>query len=170
MGYLDAHEYFAGRARWVALAVTAFVMATGQSGGLPDALDGQAVLLAALFAVNLALAGVMASYGQSIHETNDRRARAITELEAVNADLQQALAENARLHETVVEQARRAGVQQERARLAGRSTTPIAQSLAGVVAQLQAAHADPDPDGRPPTGWTAPRRWPGRRSSRLGGR
>jgi signal transduction histidine kinase len=123
VGYIDAHEYFAGRARWVAIAVTAFVMATGQSGGLPVALDGQAILLVALFAVNLALAGVMSSYGQSIYESNDRRARAITELEAVNADLQQALAENARLHETVVEQA-----------------------LAGVVAQLQAAHADPDPE------------------------
>ena len=147
VGYIDAYEYFAGRARWVAIAVTAFVMATGQSGGLPDALDGQAVLLVALFAVNLALAGVMSSYGQSIYESNDRRARAITELEAVNADLQQALAENARLHETVVEQARRAGVQEERARLAREIHDTIAQSLAGVVAQLQAAHADPDPDG-----------------------
>lgn len=144
VGYIDAHEYFAGRARWIAIAVTAFVMATGQSGGLPVALDGQAVLLVALFAVNLALAGVMSSYGQSIYESNDRRARAITELEAVNADLQQALAENARLHETVVEQARRAGVQEERARLSREIHDTIAQSLAGIVAQLQAAHADPD--------------------------
>ena len=167
MGYLDAHEYFAGRARWVALGVTAFVMATGQSGGLPDALDGQAVLLAALFVVNLALAGVMASYGQSIHETNDRRARAITELEAVNADLQQALAENARLHETVVEQARQAGIQQERARLAGRSTTPSPSRWPASSRSCRRRTRIRTPR-ECAAGWTAPRRWPGRRSRRRG--
>ena len=146
VGYLDAYEFFGRRSRRFALGATAFTMALGQSGGLPSGVSWQLGLLVALFVLNFALAGALSSYGQSIYESNDRRAGEIAELEALNADLHRALAENARLQETVVAQARQAGVQQERQRLAREIHDTIAQSLAGVVVQLQAAHEELDRD------------------------
>lgn len=144
VGYIDADHYFGRRSRWVALGATALIMATGQSGGLPTSLGGHAALIAALLVVNLVIAGVFSSYMRSEDERSQQRVAAIAELEAVNADLERALAENARLHETIVAQARQAGVQQERQRLAREIHDTIAQSLAGVVAQLQAARVEPD--------------------------
>lgn len=145
VGYIDADAIFRGRARWVAVAATAVIVASGQSGGLPTALDGQAALFAVLLVVNFGLAAVFSSYGNSMERSNNERAAAITELETLNADLEQALAENARLQETVVAQAHEAGTQQERQRLAREIHDTIAQSLAGVLAQLQAAQEEADP-------------------------
>ncbi|WP_420114644.1 sensor histidine kinase, partial [Pseudactinotalea sp.] len=82
----------------------------------------------------------------SMERSNAARAAAISELESLNADLEQALSENARLQETVVAQAHEAGTQQERQRLAREIHDTIAQSLAGVLAQLQAAQEQHDPD------------------------
>lgn len=145
VGYIDAHVIFRGRARWLALGFSAAIMATGQSGRLPLALDGQAALWVVLLVVNLGLATVFASYGNSMAESNSERAATISELERLNAELEEALAENAQLHETVIVQARSSGVQQERQRLAREIHDTIAQSLAGVLAQLQAAHEETDP-------------------------
>lgn len=142
VGYLDAHTIFRGRGRWVALGASAAIVAAGQSGGVPVRLGGQAALFAVLLIVNFGLAAVFSSYGNSIAASNDERATVITELETLNAELEQALAENSRLHATVVAQAREAGVQQERARLSREIHDTIAQSLAGVLAQLQAAQEE----------------------------
>lgn len=144
VGYNDAHETFRRTGRWVAIGVTALIMAIGQSGGLPLEWSGWTVLFGALFVVNLGLGGVFSHYGHSIWESNQQRAAVIAELEEVNADLERTMAENARLHSTVVAQAREAGVQQERQRLAQEIHDTIAQSLAGVLAQLQAADGERD--------------------------
>lgn len=146
VGYIDAHEIFGRRGRWVALAATAFIMATGQSGGLPTGMTAQTALFAGLLVVNLALAGVFSSYGYSVARSNEQRAAMIAELESVNAELEQALTANASLQRTVVAQARTSGVEAERARLAREIHDTIAQSLAGVLAQLQAADAVGDLD------------------------
>jgi signal transduction histidine kinase len=61
------------------------------------------------------------------------------ELERLNADLEAALVENDALHERLVAQAREAGVQEERARLAREIHDTLAQSLAGIVTQLEAS-------------------------------
>ncbi|NUL45099.1 sensor histidine kinase [Cellulosimicrobium funkei] len=53
--------------------------------------------------------------------------------------LEQALRENAGLYAQLVAQAREAGVQDERQRLAGEIHDTLAQSLAGIITQLQAA-------------------------------
>lgn len=146
IGYNDAHDTFPGRGRWAAIGATAFIMAIGQSGGLPLEWSGWLALFAALFVVNLALGGLFSSFGHSMWVSNQSRATMIADLEEVNANLERTLAENARLHETVVAQARAAGVQQERQRLAQEIHDTIAQSLAGIVAQLQAAQTGQDPD------------------------
>jgi len=142
VGYVDAYDYFGRRGRWLALGVTAFIMAIGQSGGIPVGLSWQLALLVGLFAVNFLLAGVLSRYSSIVFESNERRAREITELESLNDELELALAENARLQATVVAQARESGVQQERQRLAREIHDTIAQSLAGVLAQLQAAQEE----------------------------
>jgi len=55
------------------------------------------------------------------------------------ADLEAALKENAGLHAQLVVQAREAGVMDERQRLAGEIHDTIAQGLAGIITQLEAA-------------------------------
>ena len=140
IGFIDAHDYFRRRACTVSMAATSITMAIGQSGGLPPAHWWQ---LVALFMLNFALASLFGGYGRILWESNEERAVVIVELEQVNADLERALAENAALQDTVLTQAREAGVQEERQRLAREIHDTLAQSLAGILAQVQAAAADP---------------------------
>ncbi|HTW17798.1 MAG TPA: sensor histidine kinase [Nocardioides sp.] len=139
IGFADAMDVFRGRAAWLGLAATAVVMATGQSGGLPTGSPGHLALFAALFGLNFGLAGAMGRYALHVEQTSDERAVAITELERVNAALEETVARNEALQQTVVAQAHLAGVQDERQRLAREIHDTIAQSLAGIVTQLEAA-------------------------------
>ncbi|WP_127480096.1 sensor histidine kinase [Nocardioides pantholopis] len=148
IGFADATDTFRGRGVWLAFGATAVVMATGQSGGLPVGSTGHVVLFLALFALNFGLAAAMGRYAIHVERTSEDRASAITELERVNASLEEAIARNDSLQQTVVAQARVAGVQEERQRLSREIHDTIAQSLAAVLAQLQAAAQDPDPRPR----------------------
>lgn len=145
IGFLDAADIFRGRALPAAFAATAFTMAVGQSGGFPLGSWAHAALFAALLLLNFGLALALGSYSLHIARTSEERAEALTELERVNASLQQALDDNAQLQDTVVAQAREVGVQEERQRLAREIHDTIAQSLAGVVAQLHASREDSEP-------------------------
>lgn len=143
IGFADATEAFRGRATWLALGVTAVVMAAGQSGGVFGGPE-QVALFGVLWVLNFGLAAAFGRYSVQVERTSEERKVAITALEQVNAELEQALADNAALQATVVAQARAAGVQEERQRLAREIHDTIAQSLAGIVAQLQAAGEDAD--------------------------
>ncbi|MFE6647550.1 sensor histidine kinase [Nocardioides sp. NPDC057772] len=138
IGFLDAFESFRGRWRWVAMAATSLIMATGQTGG-PPPYDSpwQNAALPVLFVVNFGLATLMARYSMHLDAVSQARADTIVRLE-------HALAENARLQEQLVAQSRQTGVRDERERLAREIHDTIAQSLAGVVAQLQAAEGSAD--------------------------
>lgn len=138
VGFLDAFESFRGRWRWVAMAATSLIMATGQTGG-PPPYDSpwQSAALPVLFVVNFGLATLMARYSMHLDAVSQERADTIVRLE-------NALAENARLQEQLVAQSRQTGVRDERERLAREIHDTIAQSLAGVVAQLQAAEGSAD--------------------------
>lgn len=61
--------------------------------------------------------------------------------------LEAALHENAGLHAQLVAQARESGAQDERQRLAGEIHDTLAQGLAGIITQLQAAERSGDADG-----------------------
>jgi signal transduction histidine kinase len=61
------------------------------------------------------------------------------DLGRLNAELEAALVENDVLHRQLLVQARAAGVQEERARLAREIHDTLAQSLAGIVTQLEAS-------------------------------
>jgi signal transduction histidine kinase len=107
-------------------------LAGSQSGGLPPTSWLQATAFVGLFALNAGLALFFG--GIAVHE----RDVTIRRLEA-------APAENAELQTRLVEQAREAGVRDERERLALEIHDTIAQSLIGVVTQLQAAEEATDP-------------------------
>jgi signal transduction histidine kinase len=136
-GYFDAHLYLSRRLQTVAMLATAVTMAGSQSGGLPPRgwLQGGAFL--GLFALNVGF--VLFFERMALHEAElaSERDETIRRLEA-------ALAENAELQARLVEQAREAGVRDERERLALEIHDTIAQSLTGVVTQLQAAAEAPD--------------------------
>lgn len=138
VGFLDAFESFRGRWRWVAMAATSLIMATGQTGGPPPYdTPWQSAALPALFVVNFGVATLMARYSMHLDAVSQERADTIVRLE-------RALAENARLQEKLLAQSRQSGVRDERERLAREIHDTIAQSLAGVVAQLQAAEGSAD--------------------------
>ncbi|TQM96744.1 signal transduction histidine kinase [Ornithinimicrobium humiphilum] len=148
VGFLDVGDAFTGWPRRAVLLVVAATVAGSQSGGLPPSGAAQTLVLAVLVVLHVGLFTFFGNVQQELDRRSADQAAAITELERLNADLERALAENARLHETVVEQARRAGVQEERQRLAREIHDTIAQSLAGVLAQLRAAQVEPDPRAR----------------------
>ncbi|MGH3350878.1 MAG: sensor histidine kinase [Nocardioides sp.] len=138
IGFLDAFDSFRGRWRWVAMAATALIMATGQVGGPPPYDEWwQGALLPVLFVVNFGLASLMGRYSIHLDAVSQERAETITRLES-------ALAENARLQGQLLARSRESGVRDERERLAREIHDTIAQSLAGVVAQLQATEGSAD--------------------------
>lgn len=70
--------------------------------------------------------------GDKLAEQHEYRRQMVTKLEA-------ALEENAGLHAQLVTQAREAGVLDERQRMAGEIHDTLAQGLAGIITQVQAA-------------------------------
>ncbi|MFD7074889.1 sensor histidine kinase [Nocardioides sp. NPDC059952] len=138
IGFLDAFDSFRGRWRWVAMAATALIMATGQTGGAPPYDEWwQSVLLPVLFVLNFGLASLMSRYSLHLDAVSQERAETITRLELARA-------ENERLQEQLLARSRESGVRDERERLAREIHDTIAQSLAGAVAQLQAAQGSDD--------------------------
>lgn len=132
IGYVDAHDSLRGRWVHVGVGAVAVTQAGAQSGGLPPADLGQAGLFVALLVVNGGLASIFLRFAVEYEEQ-------MKELSQVNADLERAMAENEALHAELVGRAREDGVAQERQRLAREIHDTIAQSLAGVVTQLEAA-------------------------------
>jgi signal transduction histidine kinase len=145
VGFLDVGDAFTGRARRAVIVVVAATVAGSQSGGLPPSGASQLLVFCVLLVLHVGLFTFFGNVQQELDRRSADQASAIAELERVNADLQRALSENAALHETVVEQARTAGVQEERQRLAREIHDTIAQSLAAILAQLQAAQSEEDP-------------------------
>lgn len=138
-GYFDADEYVPRRWAWPVLLVTAVTMAGSQSGGLPPSDPIQTGVFVGLFVINAGLVIVFAQITwRDLDAARDRDAT-IVELEQANARLEEAVAENERLQAELLEQARQAGVHEERERLALEIHDTIAQSLTGIVTQLQAA-------------------------------
>ncbi|WP_261987420.1 sensor histidine kinase [Actinomadura sp. HBU206391] len=145
LGYFDADRLLPRRAAQAGVVGTAVTMAGSQSGGLPPLSVVQWAGFAALFALNASLALIFGHLGLQEERKTRARAATIVELERTNAQLEQALQENAALHAQLLVQAREAGVDDERRRLAAEIHDTIAQGLAGIVTQLQAAtdHEDP---------------------------
>jgi signal transduction histidine kinase len=139
VGYFDADRHLPRR--WVTpgALVTAITMAGSQSGGLPPEDPVQWAGFVALLLLNATLVQIFGNLATRESELSQERAETIAELERTNARLEQALTENAGLHAQLLVQAREAGVNDERRRLAAEIHDTIAQGLAGIITQLQAA-------------------------------
>ncbi|MBW8486795.1 sensor histidine kinase [Actinomadura sp. PM05-2] len=127
------------RGRLPGVVPVAALAALSQVGG-PGSVHGTVwAVYAAVFAVNVALAGSLCYFLWRGDEESQRRRAVIEELAEANARLEEMMRENAGLHAQLLVQAREAGVHDERQRMAGEIHDTIAQGLAGVVTQLQAA-------------------------------
>jgi signal transduction histidine kinase len=145
-GYFFADE-LGLRWRRPGFVVTALILAASQSGGYPTGLSGHTVVYLAMVAVDVVAVFSMATLTNRVLEQNHERGRMIDELAETNRRLEATMAENSGLHAQLLVQAREAGVVEERQRLAGEIHDTLAQGLAGIVAQLEAAEqAGDDPD------------------------
>jgi signal transduction histidine kinase len=144
IGYVHAFQYLKGRWRYVGVAVTSAVSAVSYVGGSDNITADEWWKWPAVSA----LTTVMATAGFHADVMSDRRnhrqKRALAELHRANAELETALAENAGLHAQLLVRAREAGVLDERQRMAREIHDTLAQGLAGILTQLQAAEQASD--------------------------
>ncbi|WP_280677222.1 sensor histidine kinase [Kitasatospora sp. MAA19] len=138
-GYLHAAQYLRGRGRMAGAAAATVPTSLSQVGGvLPDSLAKLGGLLTVV-AFNLMVVGLMFALREVADRLSARRKAANAELAEANRLLTEMLAENAGLHAQLLVQAREAGAADERRRLAREIHDTVAQGLAGIVTQLQAA-------------------------------
>ena len=104
-----------------------------------DALD--TVMYTAVIGVQILAIGGAHTLGEKVLRLTEQREEALRAKEA-------ALEENAGLHMQLLAQAREAGVLDERQRLARDIHDTVAQGLAGIIAQLNAADGADDADRR----------------------
>ncbi|RSM49065.1 sensor histidine kinase [Amycolatopsis balhimycina DSM 5908] len=140
IGYPQAFRYLKGRWRYVGVAATAMVASLSYLGGW-DNIEQAGLwwgwpLLGVLITL---LAGVFSYFAEVAERRNGKQKLALAELHEANVKLEAALAENAGLHARLLVQARQAGVLDERQRMARELHDTLAQGLAGILTQLQAA-------------------------------
>ena len=139
LGYVQAFQSLTGWWRYLGVAVTATIMAAAQMGGVTNIKADTWWAWPLLSVVNLALAGSFSYFGEMTDRRNDKQKQGLIQLEEANAKLEAALEENAGLHAQLLVQAREAGVLDERQRMAREIHDTLAQGLAGILTQLQAA-------------------------------
>jgi signal transduction histidine kinase len=138
-GYLHAWALLTGRWRLVGVAVTALVSSTWvlhAFGAVTVAAVGAWLGVAAVI---VALVALFSRHGDVTAEQSRQRKEMIADLAEANRRLEAALEENAGLHAQLMAQAREAGALDERQRMAREIHDTIAQGLAGVITQIQAA-------------------------------
>ena len=143
-GYLFALDLLPRGWKFVGVAATATLAGTAQLGGLPLLTPGSLAVWGGVVLVNATLASAFGYHGWLTDEQSAARRDAIVELNTANSRLAAAMAENEALQAQLVASAREAGVHDERERLAREIHDTIAQGLAGIVAQLQAARSGAD--------------------------
>ncbi|GIG92192.1 sensor histidine kinase [Plantactinospora endophytica] len=139
VGYPQAIQYLVGRWRYVGVAVTATISAVGYLGGAANIVDGAWREWIAVSMISIVLAEAFFYFAVLSDQRNLKQKQALAELHEANAKLEAALEENAGLHAQLLVQAREAGVLDERQRIARDIHDTLAQGLAGILTQLQAA-------------------------------
>lgn len=139
VGYVHAFECLKGRWRYVGVVATSLIMAVTYLGGLSRISADEWWLWSAVSLVSIALASTFFYFTEMWLQHADKQRRGLAELHQANVKLEEALEENAGLHAQLLVQAREAGVLDERQRMARELHDTLAQSLAGILTQLQAA-------------------------------
>ncbi|MGW3963692.1 sensor histidine kinase [Amycolatopsis sp. NPDC005003] len=143
IGYVHALHYLKGGWRYVGVAVTSAVSAVSYVGGAANITAEAWWRWPAVSALTTVMATLAFSADVMSDRRNHRQKRALAELHKANVELETALAENARLQAELLAQAREAGVLDERQRMAREIHDTLAQGLAGILTQLQAAEQAP---------------------------
>jgi signal transduction histidine kinase len=160
-GVLHALQLFRGFWRYAGVAASAVLIAIAQTGGVRRATPTEifTVLVVAVFDAALYLG--FGLIGQKAEDQNTRRKQLIAELAESNRKLEETLAEKAGLQAQLLTQAREAGVSAERQRMAREIHDTLAQGLAGIITQLEAAQraAGGAPGAGPPDGAGTPGQW-----------
>ncbi len=131
-GYLHSWQYLPGVWRIVGVTATAAVTITAFTGGLPEPTPAAITTYLIFIAAIVVLVSLFSFVGQVTQERSAERQRMVAQLEAT-------IRENEGLHAQLLMQAREAGAFDERQRIAREIHDTIAQGLAGIVTQLQAA-------------------------------
>jgi signal transduction histidine kinase len=130
-GFVQAFLALPGPGAFVVALVSALVIYT-VPGGLPPPTFPAVSLYVFLVLLQTFGTGGFAYLSAKLAEARQRRKQLMVDLET-------ALTENAGLHAQLLVQAREAGMLDERQRMAGEIHDTIAQGLAGIVTQLEAA-------------------------------
>ena len=139
IGYLHAYRFLTGPARYIGLIGTAAISAVAQLGGFHRPTLADWVIFAVVACLNATLVTAFIYLGAKAEEQNQARKRMIVELAGANRRLEEMMAENTGLHAQLLTQAREAGVLEERQRMAREIHDTLAQGLAGIITQLEAA-------------------------------
>ncbi|WP_409181071.1 sensor histidine kinase [Amycolatopsis sp. VS8301801F10] len=139
-GYPLAFQYLTGRWRYAGAAATAMVSAVAFLGGTAK-IDAENLwwVWLGVSVLSIAVAWAVCYFVEMAYQRNELQKQALAELHEVNLELEAALAENAALHVRLLARAREAGVLDERQRMAREIHDTLAQGLAGILTQLQAA-------------------------------
>jgi signal transduction histidine kinase len=129
IGYPFAFAIFP--ARWAVFAVTANAIATFVAQNDARQTSPYTAMMAVIVPV------IFAAWYAGLE--SEKRKKAITQLTDANTRLANAMEENAGLHAQLLVQAREAGVLDERQRMAREIHDTLAQELAAMIRQLQAA-------------------------------
>jgi signal transduction histidine kinase len=148
VGYVHAFPCLTGRWRYVGVAVTACVASVSYIGGAQNITDKTWWLWCLVALISIVLSESATYFTEMTDQRNDKQQEALVELHEANVKLEAALEENAGLHAQLLVQAREAGVLDERQRMAREIHDTLAQGLAGILTQLQAAEQTLD---EPPT-------------------
>ncbi|GAB1512448.1 sensor histidine kinase [Actinophytocola sp. KF-1] len=144
IGYIHAFQYLHNHWRYIGIAATAPIAAVSYVGGVENITGDSWWAWAGVSLICMVLAEAFSYFGELSDRRNERQKQALTELHEANAKLEAALEENAGLHAQLLVQAREAGVLDERQRMAREIHDTLAQGLAGILAQLQAAEQVPE--------------------------
>ncbi|WP_326564080.1 sensor histidine kinase [Micromonospora peucetia] len=146
-GYPLAFQYLSGHWRYAGVAATSMIMAVSYLGGMVTTAAGGWAWIA-ISLISTVLAVLFSNFADIADRRDHKQKQALAELHEANVKLEAALAENAGLQAQLLVQAREAGVLDERQRMAREIHDTLAQGLAGIVTQLQAAEQTLD---EPPT-------------------
>ncbi len=138
-GYFYAFRLLPWPWRLPGAAAVALISGTAQAYGVDKSTLFGLVLYLAIVALNVILICASVWVDRKASQQNEERERALGEVSEANHRLQATLAENAGLHEQLLTQAREAGILDERQRMAREIHDTLAQGLAGIITQLQAA-------------------------------
>ncbi len=139
IGYLHSWSLLPRRWRLAGVAATATAATTGYFRGLPDPTFAGISSFLLLIVVIVAMVALFSFVGDITSDKSTRRKQMVDQLAETNAKLEETMRENAGLQVQLLLQAREAGITDERQRMAREIHDTLAQGLAGIITQVQAA-------------------------------